>query len=144
MTDYTVLPEGFTFERPAVLDGAFTVASVRGICVEYHHVVEDGGIADYVAVYPDQGRPSYRLFPSWIAAHDYACNTARREVLDELGHDCPRTGGWEYGAACGEGCEVESPCRCSAVPCGGACLCTCGPTMRPGAYDPDCPVDGEL
>lgn len=22
--------------------------------------------------------------------------------------------------------------------------CTCGPTMRPGGYDPNCPIDGEV
>lgn len=110
-TDYTVLPEGFSFERPAMLDADpdwdSTVATVRGICVEYRHLSIVDGDAEIVTVVPDMGRPSYRTFPSWVEAHDYVCDTARREVLAEIGHAC--RSGWEYGVAPCERCAVE-PC----------------------------------
>lgn len=95
MSDYTILPTGFTFERPAVLDADpdmdFTVATVRGIGVEYRHTACGYGDAEVVTVVPDMGRPSYRTFPTWVEAHDYVCDTARREVLAEMGHDFGQT-----------------------------------------------------
>lgn len=106
--DYTVLPEGFTFERPAVLDADpdmdFTVAVVRGIGVEYRHVACGYGDVEVVEVVPDMGTPTYRVFGSWVEAHDYVCDTARREVLDEMGHDCSI--GWTYGVGPCEGCAA--------------------------------------
>lgn len=122
----------FTTDRPAVLDidpdKVVPSAVARGICVEYHHLTvwADGAVIEVGMVLPDMGRPSYAVFGSWLEAFDWATSAARADVLAEIGHDCPRTMAWEYGAACGTWCEVEASCRCSAVPCGGACMCPGG------------------
>lgn len=100
-----VLP--FTTSPPAMLNAAmqadpgwdYSVATVRGICVEYVHYAVDG--VDFVAVLPEMGIPTFARFPTWVSAHDYVCDTARADVLAEIGHACPALNGADtYGATC--------------------------------------------